>query len=481
MARRRGSIDLARDQAMKFNLRSVWFAIAGVVALAGCERPPVDVVQRGYRGTGMQQVYNPRTVEKVEASGINVAPAVQPEASGDGPKAKDVYKNVQVLGDLSVGQFTRHMVAITAWVSPEQGCTYCHNPANFAEDNKYTKIVARRMIQMTQHVNEDWKTHVADTGVTCYTCHRGNPVPNNVWFTSAPAKNGKLFLGNDHGQNKPSPSVGLSTLPYDPFTKYLLGDSKITVGGKTALPTGNEAGTKDAEGTYALMMHMSGQAGLGVNCTYCHNAQHFPSYDTAPPQKVTAWHGIRMVRDLNKEYMVPLTATFPDNRKGELGDVAKQNCGTCHQGAYKPLNGAAMAKDYPELQKKLLTTVAAPAAAAIAPAAAVAAEAPVGVLGKVLFDTGKTELGADGTKEVAGVAEIMKKNAGLTVNISGFADSRGSLEKNMELSKLRAFAVRDGLKAAGIEEARIILKKPEAAVAGGSEADARRVEISSVK
>jgi photosynthetic reaction center cytochrome c subunit len=468
---------------MKMTMRSAWSvaALLGATFLAGCEKPPVDVVQRGFRGTGMQQVYNPRTVAKVEASGVNVAPESQPAAGADGPKAKDIYKNVQVLGDLSVGQFTRHMVAITSWVSPQEGCSYCHNPANLADDSKYTKIVARKMIQMTQHVNEDWKTHVADTGVTCYTCHRGNPVPKNIWFTAPAAKNGKLFLGNDHGQNKPSTTVGLSSLPYDPFSKYLLGDAKVSINSKTALPTGNEAGVKDAEGTYALMMHMSGQGGLGVNCTYCHNAQHFPSYDTAPPQKMTAWHGIRMVRDLNNAYMTPLTSTFPDNRKGELGDVAKQNCGTCHQGAYKPLNGAAMAKDYPELQKKLLTTVAAPAAAAIAPAAVAAAEAPVGVLGKVLFETGKTALSAEGSKEVAGVAETMKKNAGLTVNISGFADSRGSLEKNMELSKLRAFAVRDGLKAAGIDEARIILKKPEAAVAGGSEADARRVEISSVK
>jgi photosynthetic reaction center cytochrome c subunit len=29
--------------------------------------------------------------------------------------------------------------------------------------------------------------------------------------------------------------------------------------------------------------------------------------------------------------------------------VAKVNCATCHQGAYKPLNGAKMLKDFPEL------------------------------------------------------------------------------------------------------------------------------------
>ena len=49
--------------------------------------------------------------------------------------------------------------------------------------------------------------------------------------------------------------------------------------------------------------------------------------------------------------MEPLTSTFPPNRLGKAGDVAKVNCATCHQGANKPLYGAKMAKDYPELTK----------------------------------------------------------------------------------------------------------------------------------
>jgi photosynthetic reaction center cytochrome c subunit len=48
--------------------------------------------------------------------------------------------------------------------------------------------------------------------------------------------------------------------------------------------------------------------------------------------------------------MVPLTEVFPVHRKGPLGDVAKVNCETCHQGAYKPYFGQSMAKAYPELQ-----------------------------------------------------------------------------------------------------------------------------------
>ncbi|MDX1330852.1 MAG: photosynthetic reaction center cytochrome c subunit family protein, partial [Burkholderiaceae bacterium] len=40
----------------------------------------------------------------------------------------------------------------------------------------------------------------------------------------------------------------------------------------------------------------------------------------------------------------------PASRLGPKGDVAKVNCSTCHQGAFKPLYGAEMAKHYPELQ-----------------------------------------------------------------------------------------------------------------------------------
>ena len=68
----------------------------------------------------------------------------------------------------------------------------------------------------------------------------------------------------------------------------------------------------------------------------------------------------------------------------------------------------------------------------------------------------------------------------MKVTISGFADQRGNVNANMELSKRRAFAVRDALKAAGVAEDRIELKKPEMAV-GGGDADDRRVEINAVK
>ena len=455
----------------------LWLGRLGLIAsaavlLSACERPPMKAQQGGYRGTGMEQIHNPRT-DAANAS-KHTAPDSPPAASADGPKAKDVYQNVKVLGDLSVGEFTRHMVSITQWVAPEQGCAYCHNVQNFADDGKYTKIVARRMVQMTQNINVNWQKHVGNTGVTCYTCHRGNPNPKEVWQTALASN--KIFMGNDNGQNKPSKSVGLASLPYDPFTPYLLKANDIRVNGTQALPSGNKQHIQNAEGTYALMMHFSG--GLGVNCTYCHNAQNFAGWENNPPQKMTAWYGIRMVRDLNNEYVTPLTSTFPVDHLGPAGDIAKVNCATCHQGANKPLNGKSMIGAHPELAKLAVAYSAAPAAAL---AVAAPAAAPGGVLGKVLFDTAKTGINDVGAKDIAAVVATMKQNPSLKVDVSGFADSRGDINKNMELSKLRAFAVRDALTGSGIAADRINLRKPETAVAGGAEADSRRVEIISAK
>jgi photosynthetic reaction center cytochrome c subunit len=306
----------------------------------------VTAIQRGYRGVGQVQVYNTRAVNSPAAKALNAVPEPEDKLDPSGTPSSQAYQNVQVLKDLDSNEFLRLMNAITKWVAPEQGCAYCHGEGgNFAEDTLYTKIVARRMIQMTQHLNADWKTHVANTGVTCYTCHRGNPVPQNVWFQSPEEAHG--LVGNRAGQNAPAISVGLASLPNDPFTPFLNDAQQIRVAGTSALPDGNRQSIKQTEWTYGLMMHMS--TSLGVNCTYCHNTRAFSAWNQSTPQRATAWYGIRMVRDLNKQYLEPLTATFPHSRLGPKGDVAKINCATCHQGAYKPLYGASMVKDYPEL------------------------------------------------------------------------------------------------------------------------------------
>ncbi|PWS39045.1 photosynthetic reaction center cytochrome c subunit [Falsiroseomonas bella] len=355
--------------------------LVGYVLVTSFERPPVSTAQIGYRGTAMQQLQNPRTVRQVAAR--NVLPEAQPPAdppTDDADKASAVYQNVQVLGELSNAQFLRLMQAMTEWVVPAaireegNGCNYCHNPENLASDEIYTKVVARRMLQMTRTINEDWTTHVAQTGVTCYTCHRGNAVPANVWTTFTDNRSG---LVGPTGQNRVAPAANLSSLPYDPFTPFLLNDQDIRNLSTTWHPGSNPDNIRISEWTYSLMVHMS--QGLGVNCTFCHNSRAFGSWEQSPPQRLTAWHGIRMARAVNNTYMQPLSQTFaahpwgPEQymngprRVGELhADALKVNCATCHQGVNKPLLGQPMLRDYPELG---MVNRAPPRTAAAEPAA----------------------------------------------------------------------------------------------------------------
>lgn len=335
-------------------------AALSVALLYTFETDDKKPVQTGYRGTGMVQMV--RTSVTATDAAANVVPEAQPKADKTGKKASEVYQNVQVLKDLDEGEFNRLMAAITEWVSPDQGCAYCHGDSgNFAEDKLYTKIVSRRMIQMTQSINANYTAHVQQTGVTCYTCHRGLPVPNNIWFQD-PGGNGKYTRTT--GRNSPSAAVGLTSLPYDPFTPYLAQDNSIRVASTQALPNpdANNASIQRTEWTYGLMMHLS--TSLGVNCTFCHNTRSFSAWEASSSQRVTAWHGIRMTQALNKSYLEPLTGVFPAHRLGEAGDVAKLNCATCHQGVNKPLLGISMVKDYPELK---VSTEPAPALAPLPP------------------------------------------------------------------------------------------------------------------
>jgi photosynthetic reaction center cytochrome c subunit len=438
---------------------------AALLLLAGCERPPMNSEQQGYRGTGMVQIDNPRILAKQQA-GLPALPDLPPPAPADGPKAKDVFQNVKVLGDLSVAEFTRHMLAMTQWVSPEQGCNYCHNPQNLADDSLYTKVVARRMVEMTRHLNVDWAKHVGSTGVTCYTCHRGKPVPSNVSFAAVTPKNNRVGpgLGDDAGQNKAEPSIALASLPYDPFTPFLSGKDEIRVQGVQALPQDDHRSSiKQAEWTYSLMNHMS-QA-LGVNCTFCHNTQ---SFQTWTEKRVTAYHGIRMARDANNAYLEPLTKTFPAQRLGPTGDVAKVNCATCHQGVNKPLGGLAMAKDWPGLIK-----VAAVVPAALPPPVAESLRAVM------YFSVGSPVLEGEQAKAMDRLIATMAAQRRTTATISGFHSAAGTLATNQELAKQRAFTVRDALLAAGIGESRVKLERPQQTEANvaGEDPVARRVEV----
>ena len=329
--------------------------VVGMVAIAlvfafgsTLERLPVTSVQLGYRGTAMEAEYNPRLLKpEIEANRLLPALSAVPDA---GIPSSRAYKNIKVLQTADANQFLRQMGAFANWINPAAGCAYCHSLNNMASDSLYTKTVTRRMIQMTREINTNWKAHVGGVGVTCYTCHRGNSIPQNVWFTEPPPGAGHGLAETGTGQGSPDKASGLTTLASDPFTPFLLNAMPIRVTGVSDLNIGNNASTKQAEWTYGLMMHFA--TSLGVACTYCHNTNNFASWDQGTPNRVPAWYGIRMVRDLNRNYMLPLTNVFPAGRKGPMGDVAKINCATCHQGAYKPFYGASDLAAYPLLAQR---------------------------------------------------------------------------------------------------------------------------------
>lgn len=133
-------------------------------------------------------------------------------------------------------------------------------------------------------------------------------------------------------------------------------------------------------------------------------------------------------------------------------------------GAGKPVAASAAA-----------APVAEPAAAAPAPAADEASVRVENGVVKFYFASAKADLAAGANEALADVVKGVTE--GKKAVVSGFHDATGDAALNAELAKQRAFAVRDALKALGVAEDKIELKKPEETTATGTNAEARRVEV----
>jgi hypothetical protein len=118
--------------------------------------------------------------------------------------------------------------------------------------------------------------------------------------------------------------------------------------------------------------------------------------------------------------------------------------------------------------------MAVPAAVGAAPSAG--AIVPGAVAGRVLFRLDRTGLDAEAQATIDRVAAALKRDPDLNVTLSGYADRSGGVDHNLDLAKKRAFAVRDALKAAGVAEDRVVLRKPEIVI-GSLDAEWRRVDL----
>lgn len=82
-------------------------------------------------------------------------------------------------------------------------------------------------------------------------------------------------------------------------------------------------------------------------------------------------------------------------------------------------------------------------------------EAVQAVFNNLVFDSGKSSIKTSSDDELLVLAKILKENPELLLTISGHTDNIGEDEANMQLSKDRAFAVRDRLVSLGVEANRL--------------------------
>jgi K(+)-stimulated pyrophosphate-energized sodium pump len=94
---------------------------------------------------------------------------------------------------------------------------------------------------------------------------------------------------------------------------------------------------------------------------------------------------------------------------------------------------------------------------------------------KFFFTSGTSSLPAEAGKALSDIVQGV--GAGKMAVVSGFHDASGDPAKNAELAKERALMVRDTLKALGVAEDKVELKKPEQTVGTGNPDEARRVEV----
>lgn len=343
---------------------SVGVAVVAAAALVTIGQPyRTDSMQTGPRGTGMSVARFVETLNAPDPDGeaflastsAHVPPAPGAQRAGDAIEGAE-----PLLADLTVENYERLVSAMRVWTGI---------PDLLEDPDSYQTVVARRMIEMTRFLNEEWDAHVnwsGEAGVTCFTCHRGEPVPANVWFRVSPVN--RAAAGWSANQNRATVVSQFTSLPSDALESFLLDDLPINVHDLVASVSradANPATIQDTERTYALMNYFSNA--LGVNCTFCHNTRAFYDAAQVTPQWGNANLGILMVREINLEYLQPLQSVLPEHRLGPVfGDAPLAACATCHQGQQRPLRGLNVLGDWPELASADVPAI--PPAPAPAPA-----------------------------------------------------------------------------------------------------------------
>ncbi|MFM0237159.1 OmpA family protein [Paraburkholderia phytofirmans] len=95
----------------------------------------------------------------------------------------------------------------------------------------------------------------------------------------------------------------------------------------------------------------------------------------------------------------------------------------------------------------------------------------------VFFALGSASLDSQSADALAGVARRLLAAPGSRAVISGYTDSSGSYEANVKLAAARAATVRSALIVAGVDVARIDMRRPARIVASDAPDKSRRVDV----
>ncbi|MDE1178936.1 cytochrome c oxidase subunit II [Paraburkholderia sp.] len=250
------------------------------------------------------------------------------------------------------------------------------------------------------------------------------------------------------------------------------------------------AGADDPNKTYtqAELMDRGGKV-YASNCAVCHQptgkgAGAFPALDGSKIANGPIADHVSIVLK-GKGAMPSWAPTLNDVEIASVITFERNSWGN-HTGDLLQPKQIADARNgkMPEGGNHLADAGAAPAASGAeasasgaAPAAAASSADSASLPASIYFDTGKSTLPADAKAAVDAAAAYAKAHPDAKFALSGYTDATGSADINSKLAKDRAVAVRDALKAAGIAEDRIIMKKPETITGGSDAKEARRVQI----
>ncbi|CCD37716.1 Cytochrome c oxidase polypeptide II [Candidatus Paraburkholderia kirkii UZHbot1] len=232
------------------------------------------------------------------------------------------------------------------------------------------------------------------------------------------------------------------------------------------------AGADDPNKTYTMEeLKKRGQQVYTSNCAVCHQptgkgAGQFPALDGSKIANGPIAGHVNIVLH-GKGAMPPWQSTLNDVEIASVITYERNTWGN-HTGDILQPKQALEARNGkmpdPEAQAS--------------PPAAASAEQTAGLPASIYFETGKDTLPADANNAVQAAAAYAKAHPDTKLALSGFTDATGGADLNTDLAKKRAQAVRDALKAAGVSEDRIVLKKPESITDGTNAKEAHRVEIS---